>query len=109
MEPLRLNGRLSGRRSSSSVAFQERERASLFFKRGKSVQYLKAGSIFRRRRDDATEETAKVLSVSTDSLGIPHVRYEIEIGRRGAQTRFRDGPRVLALQSFIGAYRDPVQ
>lgn len=108
MNSLPFFGRLSGRNSSNSVSFHKRERASFFFRRGKEVQYLKAGAKFRRLRDKSTEETAKVLSVSTDGFGIPHVRYEIEIGKLGAQTRFKDGPRVLALQSFIGAYREMV-
>ena len=105
---LSISGRLSGRKSSSIVGFRERERSSLFYKDAGAVQFLKAGSTFRRRRDDATEETAKVLSVSTDSFGIPHVRYEIEIRKNGAQAQFRDGPRVLALRSFIGAFRERV-
>lgn len=108
MNSLPLSGLLSGRNSSKTVQFRERERASLFFRRGKEVQYIKAGSKFRRLRDSSTEETAKVLSVATDSFGIPHIRYEIEISKLGAQSRFKDGPRVLALKSFIGAYRELV-
>ncbi|MDJ0683368.1 MAG: hypothetical protein QNJ84_01570 [Alphaproteobacteria bacterium] len=105
---LSMNGRLSGRKSSAVVGFHERERSSLFYKDAGAVQFLKAGSTFRRRRDNATVETARVLSVATDSFGIPHVRYEIEIRKNGAHAQFRDGPRVLALRSFIGAYRERV-
>jgi hypothetical protein len=47
-------------------------------------------------RRDNTVETATVLAIRDDSLGIPHVRYRVSIGRTDNHV-FEEGPRVLSL------------
>jgi len=51
--------------------------------------------------------TAQVLSVGTDSYGIPHVRFQVSF-RRPNQSRFDGGGRMLALKSFADQYRERV-
>lgn len=63
------------------------------------------GAQFERVHADRTVETAKVLSVKNDSLGIPHVRYALTIKRPQRPAPFREGPRLLALEAFSAAYR----
>jgi hypothetical protein len=63
------------------------------------------GAQFERIHADRTVETAKVLSVMNDLLGIPHVRYALTIKNPQRPAPFREGPRLLALQAFSAAYR----
>ena len=64
---------------------------------------VREGSVFRLVRGDNMVETATVLSVTPDSCGIPHVSYEVSIGRQDHQV-FTEGPRVLSLSSFAQHY-----
>lgn len=63
------------------------------------------GAKFERVHPDRTIETAKVLSVLNDPLGIPHVRYAVTKKSPLRPTSFREGPRLLALEAFSQAYR----
>ncbi|MDD9927028.1 MAG: hypothetical protein OXR03_14485, partial [Rhodospirillaceae bacterium] len=63
------------------------------------------GEMFERVHPDRTVETAKVLSVLKDPLGIPHVRYAVTIKKPLRTNSFREGPRLLALEAFSQAYR----
>jgi hypothetical protein len=81
-----------------------RELRSMFFRRGGSLEYITAGSSFRRIRPDMIE-TAKVLSVATDSFGIPHVRFQVCF-TRPAQRPMTDGPRILSLKTFAERYTE---
>ena len=62
------------------------------------------GALFRRERPDRMIETARVITVSDDGMGIPHVRYELEIGKKKATTSVKAGSRALALETFIRTY-----
>lgn len=97
---------LGGKNNTSFIGFRGRERSSLFCKKGKDTRFLKAGAMFRRDRKDKLVETARVIAMSSDSFGIPHIRYEVEIKRPSAQSRFFDGPRILALSTFLETYRE---
>jgi hypothetical protein len=81
--------------------------SSLLFKRGEQLEYIKRGSQFRRVLTDRTVETAEVMSVHTDSLGIPHVRYKVDFLRPNRQ-RYVEGTRVLAVRSFFDLYQERV-
>ena len=61
------------------------------FKREPEFDTIRAGSVYRRVRRDNTVETATVLTVRDDSLGIPHVRYRVSIGRADNHV-FEEGP-----------------
>ncbi len=73
------------------------------FKREPEFDTIPAGSVYRRVRRDNTVETATVLTVRDDSLGIPHVRYRVSIGRADNHV-FEEGPRVLSLSCFAEHY-----
>lgn len=80
----------------------------MFFKRGRKLEYVKAGALFRRERTDHMIETAKVLSVSADTFGIPHVRYEVKMEKKCMAYSETHGPRVLALASFTDMYNERI-
>ncbi|NBP72545.1 MAG: hypothetical protein EBU57_05090 [Alphaproteobacteria bacterium] len=81
--------------------------SSFFFKRGSTLGYVRPGSTFRRVQRDGLVETAQVLSVGTDSYGIPHVRFQVSF-RRPNRNQFDGGARMLALKSFADHYRERV-
>ncbi len=68
---------------------------------------LEKGCIYRRVRADRMVETAKVLDIQRDSLGIPHVRFQVMFGRVDGIPQ-RDGPRMLSVASFMQQYRERV-
>ena len=103
-----ISVQLSGKTQADHLKNKGQERPGMFFKRGKSVEYIKAGSSFRRKRGDATIETARVLSVASDSFGIPHVRFEVVFEKPSMASRVVDGPRVLALNTFADMYEERV-
>jgi hypothetical protein len=80
---------------------------SFFFKRGSSLEYVRPGSMFKRIHRDKMVETAQVLSVGTDSFGIPHVRFQVKFCRPN-RSQFDGGARMLALKSFADQYRERV-
>lgn len=63
------------------------------------------GAHFERVHPDRTVETAKVLSVLKDPLGIPHVRYAVTMKKPLRTMSVSEGPRLLALEAFSQAYR----
>lgn len=73
------------------------------FKREQEFDAIRAGSVYRRVRRDNTVETATVLAIRDDSLGIPHVRYRVSFGRADNHV-FEEGPRVLSLSCFAEQY-----
>ena len=58
-----------------------------------------------RIRKQHPEVKVVVLSVSTDSFGIPHVRYNVSF-QRPARPATSEGQRVLALKSFAERYTE---
>jgi hypothetical protein len=82
-----------------------RELCSMFFRRGNALEYIKAGSTFRRTHRDRMVETAEVLSVATDSFGIPHVRFSLRF-KRPDRNEVTEGPRMLALKTFAELYSE---
>ena len=66
---------------------------------------VSVGAQFERIHPDRTVETAKVLSVLKDPLGIPHVRYAVTLKKPLRTGSFSDGPKLLALEAFSQAYR----
>ena len=84
-----------------------RSLSGLFLKRGRNLDDVRAGSTFERVHRDRMVETAQVLSVGTDTYGIPHVRFQVSF-RRPNQSRFDGGGRMLALKSLADHYREHV-
>jgi hypothetical protein len=61
---------------------------------------VQIGGTYRHMGPGNVVETAKVIDVGPDAMGIPHVRYEVEVAqRRVRQTRFA-AVRTLNLETF---------
>jgi len=97
---------LKGKTAGLFVNARGSERSSMLFKRGRRMALIKAGDLFSRTHPDRTVEIARVLAVSTDGYGIPHIRYEIKFHRPQRSNSFFEGPRVLALGTFADTYTD---
>jgi hypothetical protein len=80
---------------------------SMFFKRDKALEYVRAGNMFRRVHDDNLLETAEITSVGTDAYGIPHGRFNVTFSRPN-RFAYDEGSRMLALRSFAERYRERV-
>jgi hypothetical protein len=85
----------------------DRSLASMFFRRGKAIEYVRPGNIFRRVHEDNLLETAEIVSVGTDAYGIPHVRFNVTFSRPN-RFSYDEGSRMLALRSFAERYRERV-
>src|SRR6516165_4301642 len=65
------------------------------------------GNRYRRRLGSCLAATATVLELRSDLVGIPHVRFAVAVD--GSAARLSEGEtRVLALQSFLDTYREPL-
>jgi hypothetical protein len=84
-----------------------RSLSGFFLKGGRNLDDVGTGSTFQRVHRDRIVETAQVLSVGTDTYGIPHVRFQVSF-RRPNRSRFDGGGRMLALKSFADQYREHV-
>ena len=69
---------------------------------------VKPGESFRRRQETQLVETATVLGLREDLLGIPHVQFKIAIECSDANC-FEETSRILAVEAFLEAYPDHVQ
>jgi hypothetical protein len=68
---------------------------------------LKPGDRYCRTLENRFLETATILELRPDLVGIPHVRFTVAFEHPHA-IRVDDGPRVLALTHFISEYRKQV-
>ena len=68
---------------------------------------IKTGDRYRRQHRGRIFETATVLDLCNDLLGIPHVRFAVDFEQNGANP-VHEGRRILALSSFIDTYRTRV-
>lgn len=84
-----------------------RKLPSIFYQRGKSMEYVRAGSAFRRVRRDQMVETAEVTSVYTDSYGIPHVRFDV-VFEKPHRPVHREGSRILSVKAFFETFQERV-
>lgn len=74
--------------------------------KSRKAQDIVEGSAYCRSHPDYVVETARVLAIRQDSLGIPHVRYMVSYQRR-TQKVLEDGPRILSLAAFASHYCEP--
>jgi hypothetical protein len=71
------------------------------------VPPIEPGAIYRRVRPNNLVETARVLAVTTDNVGIPHVRVDIRVdGPHYA--RISQGQRLLSLDAFAADFTERV-
>ncbi len=76
----------------------------MFLRRRKAPVDIIEGSVFRRTTPGKTVETARVLAVSKDSVGIPHVRFSVHYERVDTA----DELRTLAVSSFSELFNERV-
>ena len=71
------------------------------------VPLIEPGAVYRRVRPNNLVETARVLAVTTDNVGIPHVRVDIRVdGPHYA--RISQGQRLLSLDAFAADFTERV-
>lgn len=69
----------------------------------KRVENVEIGETYRRKNNLGSSETAHVVSVWDDEVGIPHVRYHRRVG--GIEKRASEiDDRTLALTAFLQLY-----
>ena len=68
---------------------------------------VKPGESFRRRQETPLVETATVLGLREDLLGIPHVQFKVAIECSDANC-FEEASRILAVEAFLETYPEHV-
>ena len=71
------------------------------------VPLIEPGAIYRRVRPNNLVETARVLAVTTDNVGIPHVRVDIRVDGP-YYARISQGQRLLSLDDFAADFTERV-
>ncbi len=66
---------------------------------------IEEGAVYRRPGTGSVTETAEVLEVARDNMGIPHVRFRLRVAR-GTDARVEQ--RTLALDIFYARYKERV-
>ena len=66
---------------------------------------VEQGAFYRRPNTGSVTETAQVLEVAQDVMGIPHVRFQLYV-IRGMDARTEQ--RTLALDTFYSRYRERI-
>ena len=68
---------------------------------------LKPGDRYCRTLGNRFLETATILELRPDLVGIPHVRFTVAFEHPDA-IRLDEGPRMLSLTSFVGEYQKQI-
>lgn len=68
---------------------------------------IEVGASYRRFGHGALIETACVLEIVSDKMGIPHVRFQLEVARGTGSPSFE--VRTLALEAFQSRFREKVK
>lgn len=66
---------------------------------------VEQGSVYSRNGPNKSVEEATVLSLCRDHRGIPHVTYQVVVGRDDA--RWLTSQRTLTLSAFVERYQVP--
>lgn len=68
---------------------------------------VRPGETFRRRQHRQMVETATVVGLREDLVGIPHVQFKVAIECSDANC-FEDTSRILAVEAFLDAYPEHI-
>ncbi|NIA67261.1 hypothetical protein HBA54_01495 [Pelagibius litoralis] len=77
-----------------------------WFKQPPRCEKIKVGCTYKRAHEGNIVETAKVIDVGSDALGIPHVTYEVSVER--ARLAKYEERRTLGLQTFVERFRESI-
>ncbi len=70
---------------------------------------VQCGAMFRRNGPGDLIETAKVIQVEPDALGIPHVSFDVQIEKvKNDKSTFK-ARRTLNLSTFASYFAEPVK
>lgn len=64
---------------------------------------IETGATYTRKGAGALVETAQVLEVASDKMGIPHVRYQLAVQRGAGKPTVET--RTLSLEAFSNRFR----
>ena len=73
------------------------------------IQDIKVGGFYRHHGPGNVVETAKVVEVEADSMGIPHVRYEVLVEQSQVRHNRFAACRTLNLESFRDHFCEAVE
>ncbi len=71
----------------------------------KIFDYIRIGSTFNRTRGDKAVEYVNITGLSTDSFGIPHIRYDAHSRAAFTTSKNYDGSKMLSLPAFINMFQ----
>ena len=71
------------------------------------VSPVEVGASYRRTGAGAFVETARVLEVAPDKLGIPHVRFQLQVVRGACRPSIET--RTLSLEAFQSRFKDRIR
>ncbi|MDD3181606.1 MAG: hypothetical protein PHD48_02220 [Alphaproteobacteria bacterium] len=71
------------------------------------VPTIEVGASYRREGGGAFVETAYVLEVAPDRLGIPHVRFQLQVARGACRPTIET--RTLSVEAFQSRFRDRIR
>ncbi len=77
-----------------------------FHKLSPRLKEISEGTVYRRQKSSGLVETAKVLEIGRDDLGIPHVLYETTFACRGGTAVRYSERRMLNLETFSVEFCD---
>jgi hypothetical protein len=72
----------------------------MFLRRSRGEEQVTEGAVYRRTHFGQVVETVRVLSLSSDCAGIPHVRYAVHYEKGEVS----DELRTLSLSSFAAIF-----
>lgn len=67
---------------------------------------IEIGAAYRRHVSGAIVEVAYVMDIAADKMGIPHVRYRLEVRRGNGLSTVEN--RTLAFEIFQNRYRERI-
>ncbi len=80
-----------------------------FFKQGRKLPEIREGSVFRHKGPGNLVETAEVLRIGPDPMGIPHVHYRFMVEHSARRPSDFETSRTLNLDTFKTYFTEAVE
>ncbi len=78
------------------------------FKQGRKLPEVREGSVFRHKGPGNLVETAEVLRIGPDPMGIPHVHYRVMVESSVRRASDIETSRTLNLDTFTTYFTEAV-